>query len=158
MMEDEEKKRARSKALKLLAGQNYPSQMLRRKLIMNGFSENVAIETVKWVQQLGYVKDDEYLRAAIRQQQERGHGKKAILWKLRSKGFSEEAIEKEMSETLPLTLQKKTLVKTMAKLSLSMQPSERKKTVMTLLRRGFPIELIYEVIKTQPNPEIEEMQ
>jgi len=142
---EEEKKQARNKALRLLAARNIPSQLLCRKLIMKGFSESIAHETVKWAEELGYVNDDEYIRAVIRQELERGHGKRAILWKLRSKGFSEEAVEKEMKESLPRSLQKETLIKTMAKLHLS-KPSDRKKIVTALLRRGFAMDLIYEVI------------
>lgn len=157
-LDTEEKKQAKNKALQLLTGRNYPTQVLRRKLCLKGFSDRIVQETVEWVLQLGYVNDSEYLRSAIRQQQERGHGRRAILWKLRLRGFSEEAIEKEMKEMMPLAVQKETLRKVIAKFRLSMEPSKRKKTVMALLRRGFDIETINEAIKIRPNREIGEME
>ena len=147
----EEKKQARKKALDLLAGRNYATHLLRRKLVMKGFSEKIAQDAVQWVQQLGYVQDSEYLRAAIRQEQARGHGPNAILWKLRAKGFSEQAIEQEMKQVLPVAEQKEMLRKLLVKLRLGTAASDRPKTVMALLRRGFDIETIRAVLRDDLN-------
>ncbi len=155
----EEKKQAKKKVLNLLAGRNYPSHALRRKLLLKGFSDRMSREIVEWVQQLGYVQDSEYLRAVIRQYQERGHGPKTILWKLRAKGFSEVEVAQEIKQMLPLDMQKDTIRKVIAKRRLSTEPSARQKTVMALLRRGFNIAIINEVLfKTPPNRDIEEME
>ncbi len=154
----EEKKQIRKKALNLLARQNYTTCLLHRKLAAKGFCEKAIRETVEWVQQLGYVEDREYLRAAIRQECERGHGPKAILWKLRAKGFSGEEIEQEMGQSMPRATQQEMVRKLMAKLRLGTAPSDRQKTVMALLRRGFNIETIQAVFKTQLRPEIGEME
>jgi SOS response regulatory protein OraA/RecX len=155
---EEEKKQAKNKALKLLAGRNYPTHLLYRKLVMKGFSDSVAQEIVELMQRLGYVQDSEYLRAVIRQEQASGHGPKAILWKLRAKGFPQKAIEQEMSRVMPLSTQKETIRKVIAKLRLSTAPSARQKTVMALLRRGFDIETINDIFKIRPNLEIVEME
>jgi regulatory protein len=155
-LQEEERKLAKKKALNLLARRSQPSQILRCKLKMAGFSDRVSQETVEWAQQLGYVQDCEYMQSLIRQERDRGHGPKAILWKLRAKGFSQEAIEKELRETLPGSRQTETIRKVMSKLRLN--PTDRQKTIISLLRRGFDIELIHEVLKTQPTREIGEMQ
>jgi len=143
----EERKLSRKKALDLLAGRNYSTHLLHRKLITKGFSAKIAQETVEWAQQLGYVQDSEYLRSAIRQEQERGHGPMLVLWKLRAKGFSEQEIGQEMELSMTADQQKEMLRKLITKLRLSTAPLVRQKTIKALLRRGFTMETIRAVIR-----------
>lgn len=141
-LNDEEKKQAKNKALQLLARQSYSSHSLRQKLMMKGFSARVSQEIVEWARQLGYVDDIEYLRSAIRREQKSNHGFKAIVWKLHAKGFSQEAIEREIKQCLPVDAEQEAIAKIISKMQSSSRPSNRQKIIAALLRRGFSIDAI----------------
>jgi regulatory protein len=155
-MDQDEKKQVKQSAVRLLAQRNHSSYMLRRKLLMKGFSETAVDEIVLWAQDSGYVQDDEYLRAAILSEHERGHGPKAILWKLRAKGFPAETVEMAIDRILPIALQQERIRALIFK-----RPMERQKMTAALLRRGYDFAVINEVLrnfKIRQSPEFEETE
>jgi len=141
-----EKKQAKNAVLYLLSRQNYPSQRLSRKLHQKGYSALVIEEIIAWVQGLGIVQDQEYLRRAIERESGKGHGPQSTIWKLRQKGFSEEAIEKELSQIMPIEIQKEAIRKFLLKRPLT-GPLAKQKIMAALVRRGFSFNLINDVIR-----------
>ncbi len=145
-LQETEKKQAKIEVLRLLARQNYPSQLLSRKLHQKGYCALVIDEIIEWVQRLGIVQDNEYLHRAIERESETGHGPRAIVWKLRQKGFSEEAIEKELSQIMPIEVQKESIRKFLIKRPPT-GPLAKQKVMAALVRRGFSFDLINDVIR-----------
>ena len=145
-LNETEKKQAKNYALRLLAGQNYPSKIFCRKLLRKGYRDNVIEEILNWVQHLNLVQDDEYLHHAIQHECGKGHGPKAIVWKLRMKGFTDEAIEKELAEIMPIEIQKESIQKFLLKHPLK-GPFAKQKTIAALMRRGFSTHVINDVLR-----------
>lgn len=148
-LKKEESRRAKNRAIRLLAMRNYPTTLLTRKLLFDGYCREIVQQIVQWAEKMGYVQDDEYLRSSILQELRRGYGPKVILWKLRTKGFSEEVLLRAIAQHSTMALQKEGIRKLMKR-----RPGDRRKAVAMLLRRGYPLELI----KTQLSLEIEETE
>ena len=133
----EEKKKAKSYILRLLAARDYPSVTLIQKLTQKGFSEEVIEEMITWVKEQGFVDDERYLQALINQEVKIGRSPIAIRWKLRMKGLPSKSVDID-EET-----QKEQIRKLLPKLS-----SDKRKAMASLYRRGFTSELIAEIFRT----------
>jgi SOS response regulatory protein OraA/RecX len=157
-LKTEEKKRAKNYVVRLLARQNYPSEMLRRKMIEKGFSRFAADEMARWAQEQGYVQDDDYLRLTVQRELARKRSPKAIVWKLRGQGFSEEAIQRQIDQMATPGALHETIRSLFSKLNKGGNFHGRQKAIAALLRRGFDLETIQQSIKIQQIPESEGME
>ena len=133
----EEKKKAKSALLRLLAKRDYPSEALKQKLLGKGFSEEIAKEMLDWAKEQGFVDDARYIGAFVNQEIRRCRSPVAIRWKLRAKGLSP-----EVAPQISRATQKEQIKKLLPKLS-----SDRRKAMGALYRRGFSSELISEVFR-----------
>src|SRR5690554_354050 len=85
-----EREKAKQYALRLLSMRSYASHQLRSKMREKGFSEEIVSEWIEWLKRVDLLQDDALVVSLIERELKRGYGPKAILWKLRGKGFSAE--------------------------------------------------------------------
>ena len=89
LLSDDERYRAMSKALSLLAHSDKNSRALYLRLLREGFSREVAAEAVERCISLGYINERGQLRRLIlREANTNLHGPRYIRRKLASKGYS----------------------------------------------------------------------
>ena len=152
MEEKEGLSRAREVALRLLARRDHGEQELAQKLLDRGFAEELVSGTIAYFRELGYLNDRLFAaRQARRLAEERGLGDRRLRSFLRGRGISEEltaaaidSVRRDWSEEKALRslIRKKTLAGYDRK-----DYRERQKLIRRCLGRGFPPELIYELIK-----------
>lgn len=94
----DEREKAKQYALRLLAARPYASHRLRAKMLEKGYSEEIVSEWIEWLKRVDLLQDDALLASLIERELGRGVGPKAILWKLRGKGFSSEEIVRKMAK------------------------------------------------------------
>lgn len=123
---------ARKSAFRLLSMRNYHSKVLARKLETKGFSKEIIEKVIADCKRLGFLKDDDFILKEFR----RGYGPRWIEFKLRvSKQEVRELITRQMQREKIGELKKK------------LGPSE--KSMRTLQRRGFDIDIIIEIFSYQ---------
>lgn len=123
---------ARKRAIWLLSRQNYHSEVLARKLLDKGCTEEVAAAVIADCRRLGILNDDQAILRELR----RGWGPRAIEFKLRLK-------RGEVRKTISREMQKARILELIPKLG------PREKAYRTLMRKGFDSELIIEIFSCQ---------
>jgi regulatory protein len=102
---------------------------------------------------LGYVDDRKFAcQWAASRARLRGYGRKRIEQELRQKGVNQETIREALAEAIPLEDERET-ARTVAEKKLrtmkSLEPEARKRRLAGFLeRKGFPHEIIWDIIKT----------
>ncbi|MBX7066797.1 MAG: RecX family transcriptional regulator [Parachlamydiales bacterium] len=119
---------ARKRALWLLSKRNYHSEVLQRKLMEKGCSEEVAGKVVADCRRMGILSDEDAILRELR----RGWGPRAIEFKLRLG-------QGEVRKTISREMQKARILEMIPKLG------PREKAFRTLMRKGFDSELIIEI-------------
>ncbi|MBU6384274.1 MAG: RecX family transcriptional regulator [Verrucomicrobia bacterium] len=119
---------ARKRALWLLSKKNYHSEVLFRKLLDKGASEEVASSVIADCKRLGILSDEQ----AIVRELKRGWGPRAIAYKLRLKSA-------EVRKWISRDMQKARIAELIPKLG------PREKAYRTLIRKGFDPELVIEI-------------
>jgi regulatory protein len=93
--------RAREKALRLLTARERSTEGLRKRLVEEGFSAEVAAETVAYYQRIGLVDDERFAHALVRTlANSRGKGRSGIAYELKSAGIGEELATEALDEEL----------------------------------------------------------
>jgi SOS response regulatory protein OraA/RecX len=138
----EEKKQAKNVIIRYLAMRNYPSQLLRKKLVEKGFSNSSSELAITWAIENGYVQDQEYLHRQILQEIAKGNGPKAIVWKLRTKEFDVRLIEARVRELYPIEKQIESIKKNLSRLS-----KDPQKRIQVFFRRGFSLDVIRSALR-----------
>jgi len=143
--------RAREAGLRLLARRDHGERELAQKLLSRGFDEEIVSGTIAYFRELGYLSDRRFATGQARRlAEERGLGDRRLRSFLRGRGISEEltaaaieAVRRDWSEEKALRslIRKKTLAGYDRK-----NHRERQKLIRHCLGRGFPPELIYEMI------------
>lgn len=138
----------RRRAMDLLARREHGITELSRKLIAKNFDPVLVEEAVAGLARDNLVSDERYCEAMINSRLNRGNGPVKVRYELRSKGVSDNTIDKVMDELLPDWHQSLTdLIKKKYAGELSGAPAERIKQVRFLTSRGFPHDMIYSVIQ-----------
>ena len=96
MAEEDEFKRAMACAFKHMSLSEKSEKQLREHLEKKEFSEKIIEKTVARLKELNYIDDLSYARAFV--EHTSASGKKAILYKLKSKGISEEIINEALED------------------------------------------------------------
>ena len=133
----EEQKKAKAALLGLLARRDYPSEVLKQKLLAKGFSETVVEKMICWAKEKGFVNDEQYVQALIKKEIRQGRSPRMIRYKLHAKKLPQEEADQIDDET-----QKDQIRKLLPKLS----PDPRK-AMQSLYRRGFDAALISEIFR-----------
>ena len=91
-------KRAKLRAMHLLADMGRTESQLRTKLKQGGYTEEAAEAAIQYVKSFGYINDAEYTRSFIDSRKEK-KSKKELYAALIQKGVSPEIIEQVFEET-----------------------------------------------------------
>jgi regulatory protein len=154
MMGDEEYRKIRDYALKLLTIRprsvyeirSKLQLFLKRKKLQNKYSEKV----INSLKENNFLNDGEFAKWWCQQRYEfRPKGKKALSYELISKGIDQEIIDRILSKTtrnMELELAKKVLIKKLILWGKLPELIRKKKISDYLFRRGFSTEIIYIVI------------
>lgn len=147
-MTDENYLKAKNYALRCLSLKSYYSEELRRAMRKKLHSEEHIEQAVEDCFRLGYLNDEEWLRAFVQGQLSRKKSHIAIVAKLLAKGVPAEK-RKELLENLePSTEAITDLLKSKyAKRNLA-DFKERQKVIAALARRGFRFEDIMAAVET----------
>lgn len=138
-------------ALRLLALRDHSEQELRIKLQRKGYADDAIEEILKTFGELGYINDEAFTDRQVKYlARERLYGNHRIERKLREKGLLREQIRRAIevvrqefseAEALKICLAKKRKGRDM-----SNDPGERRRLAQSLMRQGFPADLIFETI------------
>jgi regulatory protein len=123
---------AKAHALKLLGLKGRLTQELKDKLGEKAFSDHAINFAITTCQKLGFLNDQEELRALVRREQRKGYGPNLIALKLRAKDPAANLTQllKEARETQTETIQ--SVIRKKCK-----NVSDRRKVMQMLQRRGF---------------------
>lgn len=146
-------KRAKLRVMNLLKARTYTEEELRRKLKLGLYSERHIEEALAYVKSYGYVNDLAYAMDFIRYRAE-SLSKKQIQNKLLQKG-----VQKEIVENAFLECEKEgTMIEEMKQISAYLEKKqyspekcdykEKQKLIAALYRRGFSINSINQVMKS----------
>jgi regulatory protein len=93
--------RAREKALRLLTARERSTESLRTRLVDEGFSSEVATETVAYYERIGLVDDERFAHSLVRTlANARGKGRSGIAHELKSAGIDEQLANEALDEEL----------------------------------------------------------
>lgn len=87
--------KARDYAAKVAMRPIFSSEM-KNKLLEKGFSEEIADDTVAWLERLGAVNDGETLGIYLREAARKGRGSRQVAYDLSRRGLDREVIETAM--------------------------------------------------------------
>lgn len=131
-----------------LSKQNIPSFLLIHKLQQFHLPKRIIGKIVQEMIDSGYINDKEWVNSQIRQFTQKKYGVKAIRFKLIQKKVPIELINECLVEDVED--EKEQIMSLLSKKARSCDLSnfkERKKVINSLLRKGFPFELIYDCFR-----------
>lgn len=148
----DEKTLARNYLYRCLARQSYSAEQLRRKLTQKKIASTSTIESViKELEEAGYIDDQKVCESTIYRNASRGAGPRAIRKKLYEKGIDNELVNEAMINYENEDVQKERisfLLQTKFKLPDGASEKDRARVIRSLLRKGYPLSLILEVINS----------
>lgn len=97
ILENVVKKRAKERALYLLERRPYSEYMLRKKLILNAYPNDIIDEVVEFLKQYRYLDDYMYIQMYVNQSVSK-KSKKQFVFDLKRKGISKELLEQYFDE------------------------------------------------------------
>lgn len=144
-----EYRQARQYAIKRLSLLHMPSTTLIKSLTQRLVSEGTIQRLIEELCSLGYLNDQEWIASFIRVQSQRKMGPRAIARKLASKGLSAGQVETTLRESQTTDDQKHSIKQLLSKRYRMRNLSdfkERKKVVAALVRRGFDLSLVLDLV------------
>ncbi len=123
--------------LRLLSIKSRTAEELRKKLILKGFGQSEIEAVIQKFTKMGYLNDQEIVDRRFASYLKRGYGPRLIALKFKQQGLK--------MPSYPLSLQKEVaenLLKTAA-----FKKKDTQKQGAALQRRGFDLEVIYQVIR-----------
>lgn len=90
--------RVRETAARMLSRRPLSCKGLGDKLLEKGFPELEVAQTLRWLEELGYLNDREYALWVIRSYRSRGYGPMRMRQELRRRGVSQELCEELLAE------------------------------------------------------------
>jgi len=152
ILEAEEFKNAKDRALRLLGYRARSEKELRDKLIQSGYDEDTIQRVIDEMKCLKFVNDDEFAAMFIRDRlRMRPCGSHLLKHELKQKGVSDEIIEKSLKEAYSEKSQIELALELANKKKKSYRNidthKERKRIADFLSRRGFDWEIITHVME-----------
>ena len=129
---------SKSRALRILGSRSLSAREVERRLLSKDESVEVAEETVKWLENLGYINDPDYAREIIRHYQAKGYGLARIKNELYRRG-----IPREISDDALCGLEgieDAAIIYLEKKLKGSFDSDDLRRAENALCRRGFTYE------------------
>lgn len=90
-------KRARERCMKLLQGRDYAESEIRKKLISDGYPEQVIADAITFLQKYDYINDLRYIRLYYQSKSVR-KSKKQIILDLQQKGIEKQLIQDALKD------------------------------------------------------------
>lgn len=148
----EEYRLAKFYALKRLALKSQPSTELIKSFQERLVSDAVIQQVVSDCRRLGYLNDKEWMDAFVRGQIARKIGPQAIVRKMISRGISHDTAEEIVAGLDSGDSQQERILALLntrfSKRNLT-DPKERQKVVASLCRKGFPLSIILETVRSK---------
>lgn len=135
--------------IRRLSAQNLPSSVLSKSLKERLVSEVTTLKLIEEFQELGYLNDGLWIDSFVRVQSQQKRGPKAIAQKLAMKGIAKDQIATALRTSCSISQQKESLKKLLETRYRQRDLSnfrEKQKVIASLIRRGFELSLIIEVI------------
>ncbi len=136
----------KASAARSLARRNMSKNELIKKLSEKGFSQDDAVASAEWFEEIGVIDDEGYAKSCAVYYKNRGYGRMRIKEELFRRGIPKEISDEviaslpEGGEEIELLIKKKLRGK-------SFGEDEKRKTVAMLLRRGFKYDEIKAAFK-----------
>ncbi len=140
---DLEKKLVKNLVLRLLSIKNYPSEIIKQKLLERGVSEATILQVISFFVEQGYINDKEWLEYFIQQEIRKGNGKKMIFFKLQRKKIHFSYYKELLDEVFPEEKEKEKILEYVKKNTHKSKGSQ----ISALLRKGFSSEHVFEMIR-----------
>ena len=145
--------KAKQKAFRLLAVRARSEKELRTKLKEKGYEESIVREVTARLRELRYLDDESFARGWARNLAvNRLWGNIRIEASLREKGIPRELIEQVIREVREELSEQKALRALLKKKegvhSLRMDDRDKRRLVRSLMRKGFPLDLIIDMLRT----------
>ena len=153
MEEDLLHEKAKQKAFRLLTIRARSEKELRAKLKERGYDESVVGDVMARLRELRYLDDESFARGWARNLAvNRLWGNIRIKASLRDKGIPRELIERVIREVREEFSEQKALRALLRKKegarSLKMDAGDKRRLVQSLMGKGFPLDLIFDVLRT----------
>jgi len=145
--------KAKQKAFRLLTIRARSEKELRAKLKERGYDESVVGDVMARLRELRYLDDESFARGWARNLAvNRLWGNIRIKASLRDKGIPRELIERVIREVREEFSEQKALRALLRKKegarSLKMDAGDKRRLVQSLMGKGFPLDLIFDVLRT----------
>lgn len=124
-------------ALRLLSLKSYSTCELRKKLIRRGFDPQEIERVLEKYQRLGFLNDQDLAERRLEAFKKRGYGPHRVAGKFKQQGLKPSSYTSEEQKEAILRLLKTPIF----------VRKDRNKQIAALQRRGFDLEVIFEVMK-----------
>ena len=144
--------KARERAYRLLAFRARSERELRAKLKEKGFEEPVVEEVTERLRELNYLDDESFARQWARNLAvNRLFGNRRIAASLAEKGIREPLIKQVLTEIRDEFSEKEAVFriirKKMDKITVTMDDKEKRRLAQSLMGKGFPPGLVFDILK-----------
>lgn len=149
MSEEDEYRKAKTFAWKRLARKSQPAIEMRKHLQDRDYSESIIERVIQECQSSGYIDDQAWLDAFVKRESSRNQSPRAIAYKLQQKGIDKELIQETIARLCGEESRVRSIRALIAKKSKSLDlkdHSQRDKLIASLLRKGFNLSEILEVL------------
>lgn len=124
--------------IRLLAIKSRTTEELRKKLSLKGFGRDEIELTIQKFTKLGYLNDQEILERRFEAFLRRGYGPRLVAMKFKQQGLKMPPYSTALQKQVALNLLK----------TAAFKKKDPQKQGAALQRRGFDLEVIYQVIRT----------
>jgi len=141
----------KKRALKILGNRSFSEKEMLKRLTEKGETEENAVETVKWLVELGYINDFDYATLIVRHYSGRGYGISRIRDELYKRGIPRDLWDEKLAELDETESNDTALEFMIKKLKGSEDKDDIRRASAALVRRGFS----YDDAKTAVNRYLE---
>jgi len=149
LKDDEKKNKAWQKALKYLSFRARSKHEMRDYLAKKKLQEKLIDQTIKRLEKLGQINDQEFVKIWIKDRQIQLKGPRMVYSELIRKGIEKEKIEAGLERWYNVNQERKIAQKAFRKRAgdKRLRLAEKQKILQYLLRRGFSYDIIKEAVK-----------
>lgn len=161
MEEDTLYESAKQRAFRLLAIRSRSEKELRSKLKEKGYDESIVGDVTNRLRELKYLDDESFARGWARNLAvNRNLGNRRIEASLREKGIPRELIEQVVNEVREELSEQKALMALLRKKgensAIKMDYRDKRKLARSLMGKGFPPDLIFNMLRTTKEEFVDE--
>ncbi|MCL2661724.1 MAG: recombination regulator RecX [Oscillospiraceae bacterium] len=127
----------KKRALRILGNRNYSEQEMYKRLVGKGETEENAVETVRWLVELGYINDSDYATLIVRHYVAKGYGEARIKNELFKRGIPRAFWEEKLAEISEVDQGDAALEFLKKKLRGSDDKNDLRRASDALVRRGY---------------------